>query len=133
MAILLPLSLIGLGACIYYLFVAATLALPILIGSAVGMAVHAAGSTVPSSLLLGVAAFLLAITLGRFAALTLRSPLGRGTVMLLFACPATLVGFFISGAMARFAGGSGFVMPFALCGALFCGAVAAGRVVQRGN
>lgn len=133
MAILFPLSLIGFGACIYYLFVCATLALPILIGSAVGTTSHAAGNAVPLSLLLGVAAFMGAVALGRFAALTLRSTLGRGMLMLLFACPAALAGFFITGAMARFAGAGGFVMPLALCGALFCGAVAAGRVVQPGS
>src|SRR3546814_1986197 len=97
MAILLPLSLIGLGACIYYLFVGATLALPILIGSAVGMASHAAGNAVPASFIAGIVAFMLAVALGRFAALTLRSTLGRGMLMLLFACPAAFAGFFVTG------------------------------------
>src|SRR3546814_13782894 len=77
MAILLPLSLIGLGACIYYLFVGATLALPILIGSAVGMASHAAGNAVPASFIAGLVAIMLAVGLGRIAAPKLCPTLGR--------------------------------------------------------
>src|SRR3546814_13839553 len=72
MAILLPLSLIGLGACIYYLFVGATLALPILIGSAVGMASHAAGNAVPASFFPGMGALMWAVAPGRFGAQTLQ-------------------------------------------------------------
>src|SRR3546814_11090638 len=108
MAILLPISRSGVGAGIYYLFVGATLALPTLIGSAVGMASHAAGNAVPASFIAGIVAFLLAGALGRFAALTRRSPPGRGMLMLLVACPAPFAGFFLTVATARFAGGGGF-------------------------
>lgn len=133
MAILLPLSIIGFGACIYYLFTGATLALPILIGSAAGMASHAAGNAVPLSLLLGAAAFMLALALGRFAALTLRSALGRKMLIMLFACPAAVAGFFLTGAMANFAGSSSYVPLFSLLGALLCAVVAAGRLVRPGS
>src|SRR3546814_20751493 len=85
MAILLPLSLIGLGACIYYLFVGATLALPLLIGSAVGMAIHAAGNGVPASFIAGIVAFILVVALGLFAARPFHSTLHTALFSLLFA------------------------------------------------
>src|SRR3546814_13816823 len=97
------------------------------------MASHAAGNAVPASFIAGIVAFMLAVALGRFAALTLRSTLGRGMLMLLFACPAAFAGLFVTGPIGRFAGVGGFVMPFALSGALFCAPVRPRRLRRPGS
>lgn len=131
MAILFPLCLVGLGACVYYLFAAATLALPILVGAAVGMASHAVGCGTPLSFLCGLAAFMLVIALGRFAALTLRSKLGRGMLMLPFTFSASVAGFFVTSTVARFVGITSGIVLFSLSGALLCAAIAVGRLMQR--
>lgn len=131
MAITLPLTLFGLGLLIYYLFGAATHALPIIAGFAAGFAASAAGLSLPLALLIGGAAFLFAIAAGRFAGLTARTPVGRGLLIAAFAIPAAIAGGTLGGALANLAGFASFAVVVVPLAGLACGFVAAGRLVTR--
>ena len=127
MAIILPLTLLGLALLIYYLFGAATHALPIAVGLTAGFAAAALGLSTPVAVLIGVASTFVAIAGGRFAGLTARGPLGRGLLIALFAIPAAVAG----GALADLAGFVGLALVAAPLAGLACGIVAANRLVER--
>lgn len=130
MAILLPLTLIGIGALLYFLFAGATYALPLAAGIAAGFGSASAGLSIPASLLIGVATFMIVIAIGRFAALTLAHPYARGTLIILFALPAAIAGFILTGALASLAGLASIATLLAAAGALVSGGVAAHRLVR---
>lgn len=131
MAITLPLTLLGLGLLVYYLFGAATHALPIAVGLAAGFAAAALGFSTPVAVLVGAASMFVAIAGGRLAGLTVRGPLERGLLIAIFAFPAAVAGGLLGGALANLAGFAGLALVAALLASLACGIVAANRLVAR--
>ncbi|MGY4395356.1 hypothetical protein ACVWZA_000517 [Sphingomonas sp. UYAg733] len=123
MPILFPLTLIGVGFLIYALFASATLALPIGAGLAAGFGSAALGIAPLPAIIIGVAAFMGIIALGRFAAVSLSSRPARGVLIAVFAIPAAIAGFSVASAFASLAG-----FAVALVAGGLSGAVAAHRL-----
>lgn len=132
MAITLPLTIFGIGLLLYYLFGAATHALPIVAALTAGFAATAFGLSIPIAVLIGAVVFFVAIAASRFVGLTARGPLARGLLIGLFAIPAVVAGAALGGALANLAGLSGLVAIVAapLAG-LACGLIATTRLVGR--
>jgi hypothetical protein len=131
MAITLPLTLLGLGLLIYYLFGFATHALPIAVGLAAGFAAAALGFSTPVAVLIGTASAFVTIAGGRFVGLTACGSLGRGLLIALFAIPAAVAGGVLGSALANLAGFAGLAFVAAPLAGLACGRVAADRLVER--
>jgi hypothetical protein len=131
MAITLPLTLFGAGLLIYYLFGAATHALPLVAAILAGVAASALGITATMAVLIGVAIFFIAIATARFVGLTARGPLARVLLIALFAIPAMMAGGALGSALASLAGFAGLAIIAAPIAGLACGLVAANRLVTR--
>ena len=131
MFITLPLTMLGIGLLIYYLFGAASHALPIVAGLAAGFAAAALGLSAPVAVLIGAAICFFAIAAGRFVGLTARGPVARGLLVAAFAIPAVIAGGALGGALANLAGVAGLAIIAAPLAGLACGLVAAGRLVTR--
>ena len=126
MMILLLLSLIGIGAFIYFLFNAASHALPLAFAVAALACAHV-GASIPVVLLVGVIGFMLVTGLVRFIALT--APLtARVVVATAMAIPAAIAGYQLGGGLAGLSGLSAW-FPAAITGAL-TGLVAATRIAR---
>ncbi|MGH6613378.1 hypothetical protein [Sphingomonas sp.] len=128
MLILFPLTLIGVGFLIYALFASATLALPIGAGLAAGFGSAALGIAPLPSIVIGIAAFMGVIALGRFAAVSLSSRPARGMLIAVFAIPAAIAGFSVASAFASLAGFASFAVALVAGG--LSGAVAAHRLAD---
>lgn len=128
MAITLPLTLLGLGLFLYFLFGAATHALPLAAGLAAGFAATALGVSPALALLAAILAFLFAVAAGRFLGLKARDPLARAALVLAFAAPATIAGGTIGLALAEIFGLARFAVIAAPLAGLACGFVAANRL-----
>lgn len=131
MAITLPLTLFGTGFLIYYLFGAATHALPIVAGIASGLAATALGLSAPVAVVIGIVTFFVTVAGARFLGLTLRGTRARGLLVALFAVPAVIIGSALGSALANLAGFAGFAIIAAPLAGLACGVVAANRLVAR--
>lgn len=131
MALTLPLTMLGLGLLVYYLFAAATHALPIVAGVTAGFAAAAAGISALDAVLIGAATFVFAIAAGRFAGLTARGPIARMALLAVFATPAVIAGGAVGGALVNLAGMTGIAILAVPLAGLACGIVAANRLVTR--
>lgn len=129
MFITLPLTIFGIGLLIYYLFGAATHALPMVAGFAAGFAAAGLGFSAAAALLIGIATFFATIAVARFVGLTVRGPLARGLLVAVFAIPAGIAGGALGGALANLAGFAGLAIIAAPIAGLACGLVAANRLV----
>ena len=127
MIILLPLTLISIGAFIYFIFNTATYALPIAVGTAAGLACAHAGASPVEVILIGVAAFMLAIAVARFVALTAPRPV-RIVVVAALAIPAAFVGYHMGLGLAGLSGLPA-LLP-AILAATLAGLVAANRITR---
>jgi len=126
MPILFPLTLIGVGFLIYALFASATLALPIGAGLAAGFGSTALGIAPLPSVIIGIAAFMSVIAIGRFAALSLSNRPARGMLIAGFAIPAAIAGFSVASAVASLAGFASIAIALVAGG--LSGAIAAQRL-----
>lgn len=131
MAIILPLTLLGLGLLVYYLFGAATHAPPIAVGLAAGFAATTLGISTPVAVLIGTASTFVTIAGGRFAGLTARGALGRGLLIALFVFPAAIAGGALGSALANLVGFASLALLAGPLAGLACGIVAADRLVAR--
>lgn len=131
MFITLPLTILGIGLLVYYLFGAASHALPIVAGLAAGFAAAALGLSAPVAVLVGAATAFIAIAAGRFVGLTARGPITRALLVTIFAVPAVIAGGALGGALANLAGIAGLAIIVAPLAGLACGFVAANRLVAR--
>ena len=127
MIILLPLTLIGIGAFIYFIFNTATYALPIAVGAAAGLACAHAGASPVEAILIGVTAFMLTIAVARFVALTAPRPI-RIAVVAALAIPAAFVGYHMGLGLAGLSGLPA-LLP-AIPAATLAGLVAANRITR---
>ncbi|RUN76988.1 hypothetical protein EJC47_07835 [Sphingomonas sp. TF3] len=127
MMILLPLSLIGIGAFIYFLFNAASHALPLAIAGAAALACAHVGASIPGALLVGVIGFMLLTGVVRFIGLTAPFP-ARIVAAAALAIPAAIAGYQLGGGLAGLSGLSAW-FPAAIAGTL-TGLAAAKRIAR---
>jgi len=87
------LSVIGLGFFCWLLFNLAVYALPFAAGLTAGLAAYHSGAGPFGGILVGFVAGVITLVLGQIAFATVRSPLIRAAIALLFAAPATVAGY----------------------------------------
>jgi hypothetical protein len=100
-------------------------ALPFFAGLSEGLAAYHSGSGPIGAIIIGVVAGAVTLVLGQVAFATVRSPLMRGTVALLFAAPAVLAGYYAALGLAHVAiPGEGWRGAIAVVGAIIVAATA---------
>ena len=87
------LNIVGLGFFCWVLFTLAIYALPFFIGLTAGMYAHQAGTGPLGTIALGLVARAFAVVLGQLVFSTVRAPILRITIALIFAAPAALAGY----------------------------------------
>lgn len=87
------LSIVGLGFLCWVLFTLAVYALPFFVAVTAGMYVHHSGTGPIGAIVVGVLAGILTLIAGQVIFSTVRSPLIRLGVALLFAAPAAIAGY----------------------------------------
>jgi hypothetical protein len=87
------LSFVALAYLCWLLFVLAVYALPVLAGVTAGLAAYHSGSGPIGAIILGVIVSSVTLVVGQIASTTLRSPLIRAALALLFAVPAAAAGY----------------------------------------
>ena len=131
-ALLLPLTLVGLGFFVWLMFAAAAWALPVFLGLSAAFAADRAGDSGATSFLIGFAVFLITVVAGRVLATHLpeRRP-SRIALMLLFALPAAAATASVTAALSRAIGVDRWaVVVMAIVGAVF-GGFAGARVLEQ--
>src|SRR5579859_2825108 len=88
----LILSVFGIGFFCWLLFTLAVYALPFFAGMTAGLAAYHSGSGALGALVVGVLAGGATWAIGQIAFATIRSPLIRAVIALLFAAPAAVAG-----------------------------------------
>ncbi len=130
MAILgILLSIVGLGVVCWLIFSLAVYALPVAIGLTAGIAAIHSGAGVAGGFILGALAGGLALVLGQIAFASVRAPLGRTAIGLLYAVPAAIAGYHMALGLAQL--GLSTVLwqdMFAIFGALTIGSSAWARL-----
>ena len=87
------LAFVGLAYLCWLLFALAVYALPFFAGVAVGLVTYHGGSGPIGAIIIGVLASSITLIAGQIAFTTLRSPLIRATIALLFAIPPAVAGY----------------------------------------
>jgi hypothetical protein len=87
------LALVGLAYLCWLLFALAVYALPLFAGVTAGLATYHSGSGPIGAIIVGLIASSVTLVLGQIALMTLRSPLIRAVIALLFAVPAAVAGY----------------------------------------
>lgn len=119
------LSFAGLGFFCWLLFTLAVYALPFFVGLTAGLAAFHGGSGVIGALIVGGLAGGATLAIGQLAFATVRTPLIRAAIALLYAVPATIAGYHATLGLAHVGLPSeGWRQGFAVFGALLIGATA---------
>ena len=87
------LAFVGLAYLCWLLFALAVYALPFFAGVAVGLVTYHSGSGPIGAIIIGVLASSITLIAGQIAFTTLRSPLIRAKIALLFAIPPAVAGY----------------------------------------
>ena len=87
------LALVGLAYLCWLLFALAVYALPLFAGVTAGLATYHSGSGPIGAIIVGLIASSVTLVLGQIAFTTLRSPLIRAVIALLFVVPAAVAGY----------------------------------------
>jgi hypothetical protein len=87
------LSVFGLGFFCWLLFTLAVYALPFFAGVTAALAAYHSGSGVIGAIIVAVLAGATTLAIGQIAFATVRSPLLRAAIGLLYAVPATIAGY----------------------------------------
>jgi hypothetical protein len=87
------LAFVALAYLCWVLFALAVYALPFFAGLSAGLAAYNSGSGPIGAIIVGVVAGAVTLLLGQVVFATVRSPLIRGTIALLFAAPAAQAGY----------------------------------------
>ena len=128
------LSIAGLGALCWLLFNLAVFALPLFAGVSAGLFSFHAGVGPIGAILVGIAAGVATLAVGRTVFSFASSPLLRGFVALLFAAPAAFAGYHAAhGLAAMTMSAEGWRQAFAWIGALTVGATALARMALPGT
>ncbi len=125
----LVLSVVGLGFFCWLLFTLAVYALPFFAGLTAGLAAFHSGAGVIGALIVGVLAGGATLAIGQIAFATVRTPLIRVLIGLLYAVPACIAGYHASLGLAEIGVPSeGWREAFAIVGAVLVGATAFARM-----
>jgi hypothetical protein len=89
----LVLSVFGIGFFCWVLFILAVYALPFVAGLTAGLAVYHSGAGIAGAIIVAIIAGGVTLTIGQIAFATIRSPLIRGAIGLLYAVPAAIAGY----------------------------------------
>jgi hypothetical protein len=89
----LVLSVFGIGFFCWVLFILAVYALPFVAGLTAGLAAYHSGSGVAGAIIVATVAGGVTLTIGQIAFATIRSPLIRAAIGLLYAVPAAIAGY----------------------------------------
>jgi len=127
MAIIL--SIFGLGAICWLLFSLAVYALPFLAGLSVGLAAFHSGSGLIGAFVVGLLVGVTILVLGQIVFATVRTPLIRLLIGLIYAVPATVAGYQLCFALAGIGVPAGdWQHVFAAAGAAAVGLTAFARM-----
>jgi len=119
------LSFVGLGFICWLLFTLAVYALPCLTAVTAGLAAYHSGAGEIGAILVGLIAGAVTLAAGQIAIATLRSPLLRTAIALLFAVPATIAGYHAALGLAQIGvPAKGWRQACALIGAIIMGGTA---------
>jgi len=121
--------LVGVAFFCWLLFTLAVYALPFFAGLSVGLAAFHSGSGVIGSIIVGVLAGGATLAIGQVVFATVRTPLIRSLIGLLYAVPATIAGYHATLGLAHIGVPSeGWREAFAVVGAVFVGGAAWARM-----
>jgi hypothetical protein len=125
----LLLSIAGVGFFCWLLFTLAIYALPFFAGLTAAFAAYHSGAGVLGAIVVGVLAGGAALAIGQIAFATVRSPLARAAIALIYAVPAAIAGYHATLGLAHI-GVPSLVWRevFAWIGALFIGGTAWARM-----
>jgi hypothetical protein len=119
------LALVALAYLCWLLFALAVYALPFFAALSAGLAAYHSGSGPIGAIVVGVIAGAVTLLLGQVAFATVRSPLVRATVALVFAAPAALAGYHAALGLAHLAiPTEGWRNAMAVAGAIIVAATA---------
>src|SRR5712671_3301078 len=125
----LVLSVVGLGFFCWLLFTLAVYALPFFAGLTAGLAAFHGGAGVIGALVVAVLAGGATLAIGQIAFASVRTPLIRVLIGLLYAVPAGIAGYHASFGLAEIGVPSeGWREAFAIVGAVLVGATAFTRM-----
>lgn len=129
LAIGVVLSILGLGFFCWLLFTLAVYALPFFAGLMVGIAAFHGGAGVVGALIVGLLTGGATLAFGQIAFATVRKPLIRALIGLLYAVPAAVAGYQVSLALAAMGMPTGgWQTAFAVVGAILSGCTALSRL-----
>ncbi len=127
--IALLLSAVGVGFLCWLLFALAIYALPFCAGLAAGFAALHGGAGAIGAFLIGIVAGSATLFIGQLAFATVRTPLIRGLIGLLYAVPAAIMGHQLSLELAAIGVSSqGWREAIAVVGAVLAGCTAFSRM-----
>ncbi len=127
----LVLSVFGIGFFCWVLFTLAVYALPFFAGLAAGLAAYHSGAGVAGAIIVAIIAGGVTLTIGQIAFATVRSPLIRAAIGLIYAVPAAIAGY--NGALGFGQMGipsEGWRVAFAVIGAVAVGGTAWARMAM---
>ncbi len=125
----LVLSVFGIGFFCWLLFILAVYALPFVAGLAAGLAAYHSGAGVAGAIIVAVIAGGITLTIGQIAFASIRSPLIRGAIGLIYAVPAAIAGYNGTLGFAQMGIPSeGWRVTFAMVGAVAVGGTAWARM-----
>lgn len=124
-AIGLILMIAGFGVLCWLLFSLAVYALPLFAGVSAGLYAHGAGAGLFGAILVGILSGAATLVAGQVVFATVRAPLTRVAVALLFAGPAAIAGYHAARGLAALADSAEpWRQAFAVVGAIIVGATA---------
>jgi len=125
----LVLSVAGIAFFCWLLFTLAVYALPLFAGLTAGLAAFHGGSGIIGALVVGVLGCGATLAVGQIAFATVRTPLIRAAIALLFAMPAAIAGYHATLGLAHFGiPSAAWREVFAIVGALLVGGTAWARM-----
>jgi hypothetical protein len=123
------LSVFGIGFFCWLLFTLAVYALPFFVAMTVGLAAYHGNFGVVGALLVGVLAAGATLAAGQLAFATVRTPLIRAAIALLFAAPAAVAGYSTTFGLSHIGIASqGWCQALAIFGAIMVGSTAWARM-----
>jgi hypothetical protein len=124
------LALVGLAYLCWLLFALAVYALPLFAGVNAGLATYYSGSGPIGAIIVGLIASSITLIVGQIAFMTLRSPLIRAGIALLFAVPAAVAGYYAALGLAHIGiPAEGWRQAMAMTGAIVVAATAWARMM----
>ena len=125
------LSIAGLVLTCWLLFTLAVYALPLAVAVSAGLFAHQTGAGFLGSILVGLVAGVLSLIAGRVVFTSVRSPVVRASVALLFAAPAVLAGYSAVHGLTALSGASNpWQQAISVIGGIIVGCAACSRLAM---